>query len=54
MKKFSLGKGRKKEVKKFTARNGLWIILIVAGGMIIMLVLWLLGVSASMSARLYR
>jgi hypothetical protein len=43
MKTFSLGKGRKKAVEKFTTRNGLWIMLIVAGGMIIMLALWLLG-----------
>jgi hypothetical protein len=43
MKTFSLGKGRKKAVKKFTTRNGFWIILIAAGGMIIMLALWLLG-----------
>jgi hypothetical protein len=27
MKTFSLGKGRKKAVKKFTTRNGLWMAL---------------------------
>jgi hypothetical protein len=43
MKTYSLGKGRKKAVKKFTMRNGLWMTLVVAGGMIIMLALWLLG-----------
>jgi hypothetical protein len=40
---YSPGRGRKKKVKKFTAREGLWITVIVAAGMIVMLALWLLG-----------
>jgi hypothetical protein len=43
MKTLSLGKGRKKAVKKFTTRNGLWMALIITAGMIIMLLLWLVG-----------
>jgi hypothetical protein len=43
MKTFSVGRGRKQAVKKFTIRNGLWMMLIVTGGMIIMFMLWLVG-----------
>ena len=44
MKSFSLEKGRKKAVKKFTLRNGLWMVLLITAAMIIMLLLWLTGV----------
>jgi succinate dehydrogenase hydrophobic anchor subunit len=43
MKPSSLGKGRKKVVKKFTARNGLWMMLLITAAVIIMLILWLVG-----------
>jgi hypothetical protein len=43
MGRYSVGKGSKKAVKKFTTRNGLWMMAIIAVGMIAMLVLWLLG-----------
>jgi hypothetical protein len=44
MRAYSLGRGRKKRVKKFRIRNGLWMMALIAAGMIAMLVLWLLGV----------
>ncbi len=44
MRNLSLGRGRKKAVRKFRIRNGLWIMALITAGMIAMLVLWLLGV----------
>lgn len=44
MSTYSPGRGRKKAVNKFGTRDGLWIITVIAAGMITMLVLWLLGV----------
>ncbi len=44
MRSYSPGKGRKKAVEKFTIRNGLWMMALIAAGMIAMVVLWLLGV----------
>lgn len=44
MRSYSPGRGRKKAVKKFTIRNGLWMIALIAAGMIAMVALWLLGV----------
>ena len=44
MKSYSLGRGRKKAVKKFRICNGLWMTALIAAGMIAMVVLWLLGV----------
>jgi Na+-driven multidrug efflux pump len=40
---YSLGKGRKKAVRKFTARQGLWMAMIIGAGMLGMLLLFLLG-----------
>jgi hypothetical protein len=44
MRAYPLGRGRKKAVKKFRIRNGLWMMALIAIGMIAMVVLWLLGV----------
>jgi hypothetical protein len=44
MRSYSPGRGRKKVIKKFTTRKGLWMAAMIAAGMIVMLVLWLLGV----------
>jgi hypothetical protein len=44
MRAYSPGRGRKKAVKKFTTRKGLWMAAMIAAGMIVMLALWLLGV----------
>ena len=44
MRSYSLGRGRKKAVKKFRIRNGLWMMALIAAGMIAMVVLWLLRV----------
>jgi len=43
MRSYSLGRGRKKAVKKFTIGKGLWMIALIAAGMIAMVVLWLGG-----------
>jgi hypothetical protein len=44
MRGYSPGRGRKKAIKKFTTRKGLWITAVIAAGMIVMLALFLLGV----------
>jgi hypothetical protein len=44
MRSYSPGRGRKKAVKKFTIGNGLWMMAVIAAGMIAMALLWLLGV----------
>jgi len=44
MKTYSLGKGRKKAVKTFTRRHGLWMSLMIGAAMVGMLLLFLLGV----------
>jgi hypothetical protein len=44
MRGYSPGRGRKKAIKKFTIRKGLWMAVIIAAGMIVMLALFLLGV----------
>ena len=44
MRSYSPGRGRKKAVKRFSIRNGLWMMALIAAGMIAMVVLWLLGV----------
>lgn len=41
---YSPGRGRKKVIKQFTTRKGLWMAAIIAAGMIVMLVVWLVGV----------
>jgi len=41
---YNLGKGRKRAVKKFTNRDGLWMVLLIAAAMVIMMVLWMVGV----------
>jgi hypothetical protein len=43
MKTFSLGKGRKKAVNKFTTRQGLWMGAIIGAGMLGMVLLCLVG-----------
>jgi len=40
---YSLGRGRKKAVKKFTSYQGLWMSLMIGGAMLGMLLLFLLG-----------
>jgi hypothetical protein len=44
MKTYSLGRGRKKAVKRFTTRQGLWMASRVGAATLGMLVLFLLGV----------
>jgi len=44
MRSYSPGRGRKKAIKKFTTRKGLWMVAVIAAGMIVVLALWLLGV----------
>ncbi len=44
MQTYSLGKGRKKLVKKFTARQGLFMALTIAAVMLGILLLFLIGV----------
>jgi hypothetical protein len=41
---YNPGKGRKRTVKKFTNRDGLWMVLLIAAAMVIMMVLWMVGV----------
>jgi hypothetical protein len=43
MQKFSPAKGRRKVVKKFTTREGLWVLGVGMGACILVLVLYLLG-----------
>jgi hypothetical protein len=40
----NLGKGRKKAIKKFTTRDELRLLAIIAVGMAGMIVLWMLGI----------
>jgi len=44
MKTYSLGRGRKKAVKKFTRRQGLWMSLMIGAALVGMLLLFLFGV----------
>jgi hypothetical protein len=44
MRGYSFGRGRKKAIKKFTTRKGLWMAVMIAAGMIVMVALRLLGV----------
>jgi len=43
MKTYSLGRGRKKAVKKFTRRQGLWIALMIGAATLGILLLFLFG-----------
>jgi hypothetical protein len=43
MKTYPLGRGRKKAVKKFTTRQGLWLGAIIGAGMLGMVLLCLVG-----------
>jgi hypothetical protein len=43
MRAYSLGRGRKKAVRKFTIREGLWMAGIIGGAMLGMLFLFLCG-----------
>lgn len=43
MRTYSLGRGRKKAVERFTARQGLWMSLMIGAAMVGMLVLFLFG-----------
>lgn len=43
MKTYSLGRGRKKAVKEFAVRQGLWMSLIIGAGTVGMLLLFLFG-----------
>jgi len=44
MKTYSLGRGRKKAVKKFTRRQDLWMSLMIGAATVGMLLLFLFGV----------
>jgi hypothetical protein len=44
MNTYSLGRGRKKAVREFTTRQGLWMALMIGGATIGMLLLFLFGV----------
>jgi hypothetical protein len=41
---YSPGRGRKKAVRRFTTREGLWMVGIIAAALIGMILLWLLGI----------
>lgn len=41
---YSLDRGRKKAVRRFTTREGLWIVGISSAALIGIIVLWLLGI----------
>ena len=41
---YSPGRGSKKAVRRFTSREGLWMVGIVAAALIGMMLLWLLGI----------
>jgi hypothetical protein len=41
---YNPGKGRKRAVKKFTNRDGLWMVLLIIAVMVIMMVLWMVGI----------
>jgi len=43
MNTYSLGRGRKKAVKKFTTRQGLWMSLVIGSAMVGVLLLFLVG-----------
>lgn len=43
MRTYTTGRGRKKAVKKFTTREGLWMLGIIIAALIGVLALWLLG-----------
>ena len=43
MKTYSVGRGRKKAVKEFTAGQGLWMSLMIGAAMVGMLLLFLFG-----------
>lgn len=43
MRTYSLARGRKKAVKKFTRRHGLWMALMIGAATLGMLLLFLLG-----------
>jgi hypothetical protein len=43
MQTYTTGRGRKKTVKKFTAREGLWMLGIILAALIGVLAMWLLG-----------
>ena len=44
MQSYSVGKGSKKAVKKFTYRQGLFTVAWVTGAMIALMLLWYLGI----------
>ena len=41
---YSPGRGRKKAVRRFTSREGIWMVGIIAAALIGMILLWLLGI----------
>jgi hypothetical protein len=44
MSTYSVGKGRKKAVNKFTTRDGLRMVLIIVVALVGMILLWMLGI----------
>ena len=44
MHEFSVGKGRKKAIRAFTLKKGLWILILTAAAMATMLLLFLFGI----------
>jgi hypothetical protein len=43
MRGYRTGNGRKKAVKEFRIQDGLWMILLISGGMMAIVLLWLTG-----------
>jgi len=44
MRTYPTGNGRKKAVKRFTNRDGLWMVAMITAALVAMMLLWLLGI----------
>jgi hypothetical protein len=44
MRTYTTRRGRKKAVKRFTNRDGLWMVAIITAALVGMMLLWLLGI----------
>ena len=44
MRPYATGRGRKKAVKKFTNRDGLWMVGLITAALVTMMLLWVLGI----------
>jgi hypothetical protein len=44
MRTYTTGRGRKKAVKRFTSRDGLFMVGLITAALVAMMLLWLLGI----------